>query len=175
MDEFLKTLADLSAAAAAIITILTLLTLLGKGVVYGVSVPERVRRRLYKPRFVILPTPEEVVKYCVKNDNALFLTDDEWIEELKGWDTRRYQAWVRKSKERIALFYYATYAGAALLIGRLLTYTWKTGQPENLFTVTIGAYLLVGCPALLGALMLQPRRQQIATWKWSNWRGWNHG
>ncbi|RVG27261.1 hypothetical protein CN225_27745 [Sinorhizobium meliloti] len=47
---------DLSAAATAIITILYLLALLGKGTMYAISIPGRVRRKLYKPMFIVLPT-----------------------------------------------------------------------------------------------------------------------
>nr|WP_234894021.1 hypothetical protein [Sinorhizobium medicae] len=52
--------------------------------------------------------PEEVAIYCVKNDNALFGSEAEWLEERRGGETRLYEAWIRKSKERIAMFYCGT-------------------------------------------------------------------
>ncbi len=86
---------DLSAAATAIITILYLLALLGKGTMYAISIPGdaisipgRVRRKLYKPTFIVLPTPEEAAIYCVENDNALFGSEAEWLEERRGGGTR---------------------------------------------------------------------------------------
>ncbi|WP_037470677.1 hypothetical protein [Sinorhizobium fredii] len=160
MTDFLKTLGDFSTAAAAIIPILTLLALLGKGAMYVISIPERVRRRLYKPRFIVLPTPEEIAKYCVKSDNALFLTDAEWIEELKGWDTRRYDAWVRQSQDRIATLYYGTYVGMALVIGRMLTVNWSETDPQNnALTLILGTWL--GAFWLLGLQLLNPPRRQV--------------
>ncbi|MGZ2374887.1 hypothetical protein ACVI3U_002790 [Sinorhizobium medicae] len=37
-----------------------------------------------KPMFIVLLTPEEVAVYCVKNDNALFGSEAEWLEERRG-------------------------------------------------------------------------------------------
>ncbi len=33
-----------------------------------------------QPMFIVLPTPEEVAIYCV-NDNALFGSEAEWLED----------------------------------------------------------------------------------------------
>lgn len=173
MDEIQRTLGDLSAVAAALITLLTLLSLLGKALMYALSVPGRVRRHFYKPRFILLPSAEELAQYSPKNDNALFVSEEEWLEELRGWETRRYDAWVRKSQERVAMLYYATYIGGGLLLGRMLTLTWKTGRPENIFILAVGLYMLVAWFSLLRPLALQPRRARgVIRWNWSIWRGW---
>ncbi|MGZ2471731.1 hypothetical protein ACVI1N_000022 [Sinorhizobium medicae] len=37
-----------------------------------------------KPMFIVLLTPEEVAVYCVRNDNALFGSEAEWLEERRG-------------------------------------------------------------------------------------------
>lgn len=102
---------------------------------YAISIPGRVRRKLYKPMFIVLPTPEEVAIYCVKNDNTLFGSEAEWLEERQGGETRLYEAWIRKSKERIAMFYYGTYVAGALIIGRMLALNWsETDLKKNAAT-----------------------------------------
>ncbi|MQW57911.1 hypothetical protein [Sinorhizobium meliloti] len=158
MSDVLKTLADLSAAATAIITILYLLALLGKGVMYAISIPERVRRKLYKPMFIVLPTPEEVAIYCVKNDNALFGSEAEWLEERRGGETRLYEAWIRKSKERIGMFYYGTYVAGALVIGRMLALNWSETDLKKNAATGLFSFLFLYLWVAFFPLLNRPRR-----------------
>ncbi|MDX1017240.1 hypothetical protein GOL25_31090 [Sinorhizobium medicae] len=158
MSDVLKTLADLSAAATAIITILYLLALLGKGVMYAISIPGRVRRKLYKPMFIVLPTPEEVAIYCVKNDNTLFGSEAEWLEERRGGETRLYEAWIRKSKERIAMFYYGTYVAGALVIGRMLALNWSGTDLKKNAATGLFSFLFMYLWVAFFPLLNRPRR-----------------
>ncbi|RVJ74133.1 hypothetical protein CN167_17490 [Sinorhizobium medicae] len=160
MSDVLKTLADLSAAATAIITILYLLALLGKGVMYAISIPGRVRRKLYKPMFIVLPTPEEVAIYCVKNDNPFFGSEAEWLEERRGGETRLYEAGIRKSKERIAMFYYGTYVAGALVIGRMLALNWSETDLKKNAATGLFSFLFLYLWVAFFPLLNPPRRSK---------------
>ncbi len=97
-------------------TILYLLALLGKGVMYAISIPGRVRRKICKPMVIVLLTTEEVAGALVigrmqlvlkwsaaglkKNATALLsllLGWDRGVEPIASWKTRK-RAWVMNTK-----------------------------------------------------------------------------
>ncbi|WP_327426811.1 hypothetical protein [Sinorhizobium medicae] len=125
---------------------------------YAISIPVRVRRKLYKPMFIVLPTPGEVAISCVKNDNALFGSEAEWLEERRGGETRLYEGWIRKSKERIAMFYYGTYVAGALVTGRMLALNWSENDLKKNAATGLFSFLFLYLGVAFFPLLSRPRR-----------------
>ncbi|RVK83481.1 hypothetical protein, partial [Sinorhizobium meliloti] len=100
----------------------------------------------------------EVAIYCVKNDNALFGSEAEWLEERRGGETRLYEAWIRKSKERIAMFYYGTYVAGALVIGRMLALNWSGTDLKKNAATGLFSFLFLYLWVAFFPLLNRPRR-----------------
>lgn len=121
MPDYLKTIGDLAAAAAGVITILSLIALLLKGASFIVSIPNRVRIYFfYKPRYILIPTPEELAKYCEKSFDSHKMTKNEEYEERYYIFLRMQRQFTATSRSRVRVLYHFFLCVFALFGARLL-------------------------------------------------------
>lgn len=121
MPDYLKTIGDLAAAAAGVITVISLLVLLYKGALFFADVPNRVRTYFfYKPRYILVPTPEELAKYCEKSFDSHKITRDEEYEERSYILVRFQRRFTATSRSRVRVLYHFFLCVFALFGARLL-------------------------------------------------------
>lgn len=116
--ESLKTLTDWAAAAAALATILSLFALLVRGIRAIIALPRQIRAYFFRPKYILIPTPEELAKYCEKSFDGRRPTLDEIHEEkLAGIAKRRSDA-QNQTSARVVLL-------AASFCVAYLTFLWR--------------------------------------------------
>lgn len=120
MQDILRSLGDLATASAAVITILTLIALLNKGFHYILAVPKRIRAYFFSPKYIIIPAPDELAKYCIKSFDSHRVTVDEMREEYIHYRLRELRKFRRKSESRISILYLATFITAAFFVSKIL-------------------------------------------------------
>ena len=132
MQEYLRTLGDVATAAAGVITVLSLIALLVKGATYLGSLPRRLRTYFfYKPRYILIPTPEELAKYCEKAHDPYKPNNYEIIEDLLGEFVRRERIFTDTSKYRITIMYYSAAAIFSAFSARLLYFGMLDGSADD--------------------------------------------
>ncbi len=133
MPDYLKTIGDIAAAAAGVITVLSLIALLYKGASFIAGIPNRVRIYFfYKPRYILIPTPEELAKYCEKSFDSHKMTKYEEYEELSYFFVRMRRRFTAISRNRIGILYYSFLCVFALFGARLLYFGLMDDNAEGM-------------------------------------------
>lgn len=140
MKEYLGTLGDVATAAAAVITVLSLIALLVKGITYLGTLPNRIRMYFfYKPRYILIPTPDELAKYCEKSFDSHKITIREEYEEVLYSYNLRNRKFTSVAKSRVQKIYYFSAVVFCIFEGRLIYY----GLSSNPESVGVGPNVIL--------------------------------
>lgn len=89
MAYFLEGLASLATGAAAITAVFTAFGLFIAGITYLLKLPDRFRAYFfYRPRHIVIPTPEEMAKYCIKEFDTYRPNENDLREVISAFSER---------------------------------------------------------------------------------------
>lgn len=138
MPDYLKTIGDLAAASAGVITILSLMALLYKGASFIAGIPNRVRIYFfYKPRYILIPTPDELAKYCEKSFDSHRMTKNEEYEELSYLFVRIQRQFTATSRARVVILFHFFLCVFSLFGARLVYFGLMNEDLDRMSTAFI--------------------------------------
>ncbi|WP_105405060.1 hypothetical protein [Neorhizobium sp. T7_12] len=104
METFVTNLTTAAAVSTSLIAVFAVIAALVKATRFLANLPQEVRTYFFKPRYLVIPTPEELAKYAVQEFEANRLPSrEQWLEELRGHYVARYRAWRKMSCFRVKI------------------------------------------------------------------------
>lgn len=155
MAYFLEGLASLATGAAAITAVFTAFGLFIAGITYLLKLPDRFRAYFfYRPRHIVIPTPEEMAKYCIKEFDTYRPNENDLREEMEHGYIRYRRKFSNITTNRIAVAMSLTFCIYLSFLAKLLYYGFLNGPDDKLKGVAGVMTLLVVLIATMIAAIL---------------------
>ncbi len=84
-----------------VVAVLTMTRFVVSGIEYLLSLPDRIRRYYFRPKFILIPTAEEMAKYAAKEPDRHAINSQEVLEEISTRIAKEYLFWRRKSRASV--------------------------------------------------------------------------
>lgn len=119
MPEVLKGLSDFAAASTSVIAIFTLTALTVAGIKFLIKLPAQVRAYFFRPKYIIVPTVDEIAKYCVPSYDPRPVSPEEYDEIIRYRFQKYYRNFRKTAEIRINYIYFFFFCVFLIFVIRL--------------------------------------------------------